>query len=273
MNQKMNKDDNQFGVITRDMFGFSLFGRNKEELLTLISCDIEKKKKIWLVTVNPEFVMETKKDKLFLEILRSKTDYNVIDGVGVEWAIDTKLKIKNYELRIGRKIVFLKKIYFAFLSGLKILEGGGRENIITGADLMDDLCRVAESRKQSVYFLGGWDDRSKKTADYFIKKYPKLIVVGAQAEEFDFDKNIDYLFVAKGMVKQEFWIENNFDKLKVGLVMGVGRSFDYYSGELKRAPIWIRKIGFEWLFSLVMEPKRWQRQLALPKFIWMVLKN
>jgi len=54
-------------------------------------------------------------------------------------------------------------------------------------------------------------------------------------------------------------------------VMGVGRSFDYYSGDLKRAPIWMRKMGLEWLYSLIKEPKRWKRQLVLPKFIWMVL--
>jgi N-acetylglucosaminyldiphosphoundecaprenol N-acetyl-beta-D-mannosaminyltransferase len=73
------------------------------------------------------------------------------------------------------------------------------------------------------------------------------------------------------MKKQEEWIEANLNKLNVRVVMGVGRSFDYYSGELKRAPKWVRKMGLEWLFSLIKEPKRWRRQLALPKFIGTVL--
>jgi N-acetylglucosaminyldiphosphoundecaprenol N-acetyl-beta-D-mannosaminyltransferase len=83
--------------------------------------------------------------------------------------------------------------------------------------------------------------------------------------------NIDYLFVAYAMKTQEEWINRNLDKLKVRLVMGVGRSFDYYSGDLRRAPTWVRKMGFEWLYSLFMEPKRWKRQLALPRFIGKVL--
>jgi len=53
--------------------------------------------------------------------------------------------------------------------------------------------------------------------------------------------------------------------------MGVGRSFDYYSGALERAPKWARKMGMEWFYSLIREPKRWKRQLILPKFVWMVL--
>ena len=85
------------------------------------------------------------------------------------------------------------------------------------------------------------------------------------------DFKADILFVAYGMKKQEEWIESNLKDLNVKMVMGVGRSFDYYSGELKRAPEWVRRMGLEWLFSLIKEPKRWRRQLALPKFIGRVL--
>jgi len=55
--------------------------------------------------------------------------------------------------------------------------------------------------------------------------------------------------------------------------MGVGRSFDYYSGDLKRAPKRWRKMGMEWLYSLIKEPKRFKRQLELPKFVWKVLRD
>jgi len=83
----------------------------------------------------------------------------------------------------------------------------------------------------------------------------------------------DILLVAYGMKKQEFWINENLDKLDVGLVMGVGRSFDYYSGELKRASLWVRRMGMEWLYSLIKEPKRLKRQLVLPRFVWKVLNS
>lgn len=246
--------DDNYGSLGKKL-GFSLFGSNKSSLLTMIQSDMAKGKKIWIATVNPEFVMETKKNKKFLNILQTKTTYNVIDGIGLIWGLKTT------------------NIFSGFKVGVEILMGQHRENIITGADLMDDLCKVAEINGQTVYFFGGWNERSQKTANYFLNKYPKLKIAGYSPENFDFSTNVDYLFVARGMKKQEEWIANNFDRLKVGLVMGVGRSFDYYSGELPRAPKWVQKIGFEWLFSLIVEPKRWKRQLALPKFIWMVLKG
>lgn len=259
----MNK--NESGVYSNNdgkignMFGFMLFGRSKDELLSLIESDIEKKRNIWIATVNPEFVMETRRDKKFLEILQSKTTYNVIDGIGLAWA--NKIVTSNWKLVTGIKV------------GFEILMGGHRENLITGADLMDDLCAMAEKKELTVYFYGGWDDRSVRTANYFLKKYPKLKVTGCSDEKFDFNLNIDFLFVARGMKKQEKWIDLNLDRLNCKLVIGLGRTFDYYSGELKRAPKWMQKMGLEWLFSLIVEPKRWKRQLELPKFIWMVLKN
>jgi len=246
--------DNNYGKLGKK-FGLSLFGSDKTSLLTLIQSDMKKRKKIWIATVNPEFVMETLKNKQFLNILQTKTTYNVIDGIGLVWALKTS------------------NVFSGFKVGVEILLGRHRENLITGVDLMDGLCQLALQNNQSVYFFGGWGDRSAKTAKYFLNKYPKLKIAGYSAEDFDFGTKVDYLFVARGMKKQEEWIEKNFDKLKVGLVMGVGRSFDYYSGDLPRAPKWIQKIGFEWLFSLIVQPSRWKRQLALPKFIWMVLKN
>ena len=83
----------------------------------------------------------------------------------------------------------------------------------------------------------------------------------------------DILLVAYGMKRQEIWIGENLEEIEVGIVMGVGRSFDYYSGDLKRAPKVWRKIGLEWLYSLIKEPKRWKRQLVLPKFVGRVLKG
>jgi N-acetylglucosaminyldiphosphoundecaprenol N-acetyl-beta-D-mannosaminyltransferase len=81
----------------------------------------------------------------------------------------------------------------------------------------------------------------------------------------------DILFVAYGMKKQEEWIKDNRSKASFGVAIGVGRSFDYYSGDLKRAPKFLRKIGMEWLYSLIKEPKRIKRQVVLPKFIWKIL--
>ena len=259
LHKNLTKEAVKFDLNCRKIFGFSLFGRGKGELLKVIQSELEKSSKIWIATVNPEFVMQTINSKDFLNILASKTTFNVPDGVGLIWALKTVNS--NWKLVNGIK------------TGLEILRGKHKEALITGADLIDDLCQLAVKNNRSVYFYGGWKNRSEKTALYFLKKYPTLKVAGYSEEKFDFNLKIDFLFVARGMKKQEEWINDNFDKLKIKLVMGVGRSFDYYSGELKRAPEWMRKMGLEWFFSLIMEPKRWRRQLQLPKFVWKVLNS
>jgi N-acetylglucosaminyldiphosphoundecaprenol N-acetyl-beta-D-mannosaminyltransferase len=263
----VNNKNESSGVVkntgtVREIIGFDLFGRDKSSLLRLIESDIEKKRKIWIATVNTEFVMLSKRDKSFLKLLESKTTYNVIDGIGLIWA-----------LKVIEVNGFISRFVKAFWVGVEILRGGMRSNLITGADLLDDLCRMAAEKGLTVYFYGGWDDRSAKSASFFLKKYPKLKVVGARAEDFDFKTKVDFLFVCRAMGKQEKWIDDNFDKLNCKLVIGLGRTFDYYSGKLPRAPRWMQKMGLEWLFTLIVDTKRWRRQLALPKFIWMVLNS
>ena len=79
------------------------------------------------------------------------------------------------------------------------------------------------------------------------------------------------MFVAFGSPKQELWIAQNLDKLPAKVVIGVGGAFDFVSGKVKRAPVWVRKIGFEWLFRLIIQPWRIKRQLRLVKFVYLVL--
>ncbi len=237
------------GVNTVKMFDIDFFGGDRDGLLRIVQDWLgSKNKNKWIATVNPEFIMLASKDRHFLNILK-KTDINIVDGRGLAWAIEKRLK---------------KRI-----------------EVIPGSDFMDDLCKIAENNEYSVYFLGGWNDRAKKSANFFKKKYPKLKIAGFYAgKSIGQDKRIlekigrkrvDILFVAYGMKTQEEWIERNLRNLNVGIVMGVGRSFDYYSGDLKRAPKLLRKLGLEWLFSLIMEPKRLIRQLELPKFVLKVL--
>lgn len=84
---------------------------------------------------------------------------------------------------------------------------------------------------------------------------------------------VDILFVAFGSPKQEIWIYENLDKLPVKVAIGVGGAFDFLSGKIKRAPFWIRKAGLEWLFRLINQPWRIKRQLALIKFVILILKE
>ena len=82
---------------------------------------------------------------------------------------------------------------------------------------------------------------------------------------------VDILLVAYGAPAQERWIARNAAGLGVGVAMGVGGVFDFLAGRVPRAPSWMRRAGFDWLFRLVVQPWRWRRQLALPRFVLLVV--
>ena len=79
------------------------------------------------------------------------------------------------------------------------------------------------------------------------------------------------LFVAMGAPRQEKWIYENKDKLKVDIAAGQGGTFDYEAGNIKRAPVWMQKCGIEWLWRLIREPKRIKRMAVLPLYLLTIL--
>jgi N-acetylglucosaminyldiphosphoundecaprenol N-acetyl-beta-D-mannosaminyltransferase len=92
-------------------------------------------------------------------------------------------------------------------------------------------------------------------------------------QQFNNNNSIDILFVAFGAPKQEFWINENLDKIPVKVAIGVGGAFDYISNKIPRAPTLVRNIGLEWLFRLAVQPWRLKRQLSLLQFVVLVLKE
>jgi len=269
-NKKKGKVRSGFGLNDWEMFNICLFSKDMSRVLKIIEGWIDSKaKKKWIATVNPEFVMKSTNDSAFKAILK-KTDLNVVDGIGLIWA--KKIIGKN----------FGERMWSAFKVGKKILKGEFREELVTGVDLMSELCKLAAKKKYKVFFLGGFGDRAERTMEYFKSKFlisdDKLEWSSGEPEfknDYVLEKinkfKPDILFVAYGMKRQEEWIDKNRNKADFGVTIGVGRSFDYYSGDLKRAPKVWRKMGMEWLYSLIKEPKRIKRQVVLPKFIWKVL--
>ena len=82
----------------------------------------------------------------------------------------------------------------------------------------------------------------------------------------------DLVLVALGVPRQETWIQR-MHQGQPGLWMGVGGSFDVWSGTKQRAPQWMSRLQIEWLYRLIQEPSRWRRMLALPEFAWAVLRR
>jgi N-acetylglucosaminyldiphosphoundecaprenol N-acetyl-beta-D-mannosaminyltransferase len=146
---------------------------------------------------------------------------------------------------------------------------------IHGVDLVKSLCKEVSRQPITVGFLGAGPNVAEKTAECLKREYPQL-KVGLISQEWSEElksKKVDILFVAFGSPKQEIWISKNLEKLPAKVVVGVGGAFDFISGRVKRTPLFMRKLGLEWLFRLIIQPWRIKRQLRLIQFIFLVLNE
>jgi len=168
--------------------------------------------------------------------------------------------------------------------GLRIL-GYPIKDRIAGIDLMNDIISLCCERGKSIFFLGARDDVLKEMIDKLIVDYPGLKVAGYHNGYFwgreDSIVQIvnscspDVLFVGIKSPEKENFIANYRTVLDVKFVMGVGGAFDVMSGRIKRAPVFIQKLGMEWMYRLVQEPRRlWKRYfISNSLFIWFLIKE
>jgi len=164
------------------------------------------------------------------------------------------------------------------------------EERISGADLFSRLCEVSAKKGYKLFFLGGREGAATKAADVLRLKYTGVKIVGIYSPSFGFenikeendeivklikDAKPDILFVGLGAPKQEKWICAHKNECRVPVSIGIGVSFEFVSGVIKRAPLWMQKAGLEWFWRLTMEPRRlWKRYLIDdPKFFWLIIKQ
>jgi N-acetylglucosaminyldiphosphoundecaprenol N-acetyl-beta-D-mannosaminyltransferase len=156
---------------------------------------------------------------------------------------------------------------------------------VTGTDLCYRLAALAAARGYRLFLLGAGPGVAAAAAAALRRRHPDLEVAGTFAgragPEGDAETRaavaaagrVDVLMVAYGAPRQERWIARNQAALGVPLALGVGGVFDFMSGRVPRAPAWLRRAGFDWLYRLVRQPWRWRRQLALPRFVWLVARS
>lgn len=230
-----------------EVLGVNFTNASKDDILEYVVAKLTdrnrtKEEKFFIVTPNPEIVVRANKDNEFKVILNSAR-ISLADGVGVVLAS-------------------------------KIL-GEAIQARITGVDFIENLCLKIAKQPVITGFLGGLPGVAEKTAHCLREKYPGLRV-GYAFHTWEKsrlkDKKIDILFVAFGAPIQEEWMYENIQKQDIFCAMGVGGSFDFISGRVSRAPEPVRRVGLEWLYRLLVQPRRWRRQLALIAFIKLVLK-
>ena len=157
---------------------------------------------------------------------------------------------------------------------------------VTGADMVPRICRRCAEEGLSVYVLGGDKEAIEEALRKLKVESLKLKVVGIDPafvklgeEQPEIVERInaakpDVLFVALGNPKQELWMGRNAAKLDVGAMIGIGGTFNFIAGRVKRAPKWMQKSGLEWIYRIIQEPGRLWRRYAygLVKFGWLSLR-
>lgn len=142
---------------------------------------------------------------------------------------------------------------------------------ISGSDLFPLLCDMAAKEGFKMFFLGAAEGVAVKAAENLSKRYKGLQVVGAYSPPFGFERNADEMDKIKSMIKetephiliiglgcpkQEKFMYHYSKEFGVPISFGLGASFDFEAGNVKRAPKWMSNHGLEWLFRIIQEPKR-----------------
>lgn len=204
-----------------------------------------------VATVNPEFIMRARADPRFAALLASAS-LCIADGWGVLWA----------SRRLGRPL----------------------PERVAGSDLIAPLAARAAAAGWRVFLLGAAPGVAAAAADRLRTSFPGLLIVGTHAGEAGPQGDAETLallarerpqlvLVAYGAPKQEYWIARNLAQLPAGVGIGVGGAFDFITGRVARAPAWMRRVGLEWLFRLLLQPWRARRMAVLPRFAIEVMRS
>lgn len=204
---------------------------------------INSKQNYHIVTINPEMIMNAQNNENFFKILQ-KSDLNIIDGIGVKIALKFQ---------------------------------GINQNQIRGVDFARKLVEIANENDFKIAFLGAKEEVIQKTCENFKKQYTNLNIVYSRNGYFTNDSEIieeiaqkepQIILVGLGSPKQEEFITKLKSKLQGCVLIGVGGSFDVFSGIVKESPMIFRKLGLEWLYRTICDPKRFKRIFpTLPLFL------
>ncbi|MBD3232657.1 MAG: WecB/TagA/CpsF family glycosyltransferase [candidate division Zixibacteria bacterium] len=228
--------DNEVTVL-----GLDLCNCTPEEGVNILDKAIESGRKTKAMIVNAACVNISFESREYRESVR-RFDVRFVDGVGI------------------------------YIAG-KILRGVSFPNL-AGSDFGEDILKRCVRKNYRIYFLGAKPGIAEQAMHNLRRKYPKINIVGTHHGYFNSEENnrviedinssgAEVLIVCFGKPREVIWIDRNFDSLNIKLAIPLGAFFDFQSGNVVRAPLWIRKIRFEWFYRLVIEPRRlWKRYVV-----------
>ena len=238
---------------TGNLFGVKFMNIKMNKAIEILEARIRERSRERVFFINPDCMNQTFRDREYLEILRD-TSLVFPDGIGIN---------------IACKII-----------GNPLIEN------INGTDMLPYLCEMCGTNGFSMFLLGAKPGVADKMRENLELKYPDLKIAGARDGYFDHatesgaviaqinQAKPDILLVAFGVPRQEKWLTAHFAELECPICMGAGGLFDFYSGNIPRAPRWMREVGLEWVYRLIQEPGRmWKRYIiGNPLFIFRVIR-
>ncbi|QFY86428.1 WecB/TagA/CpsF family glycosyltransferase [Bacillus subtilis] len=210
---------------------------------------IDKSKGAFIVTANPEIGYAAMCDPSYKKVI-SSADFILPDGIGV--VMVSRLINKKLQSRIA------------------------------GYDLFVTLLQQAHKKHKRVYFYGASDEVVRATADRISREYPNIVIAGCSNGYIQDKKKIaldiaktkpDMVFVALGFPNQENFISQYRYLFPKAVCVGLGGSFDVFSGKVKRAPDFFIKLNLEWFYRILTNPSRLKRALSIPKYVLAVFKH
>jgi N-acetylglucosaminyldiphosphoundecaprenol N-acetyl-beta-D-mannosaminyltransferase len=239
-----------------NIFGAKISAISLNEAIALIEERIAEKRSGYVCICPVSSIIAVTEDEAFRQIINNSL-ISTPDGMPIVWYIKAK--------------------------------GFKNATRVCGSDLMREIFKVSEKRGYKHFFYGGTDDILLKIKENISKEFPRLKICGMYAPPFrelseeenekvvaDINESSpDFVWIGISAPKQEKWAVRNVDKINSAILMPVGAVFNFYSGNVKRAPQWMQRCGFEWFFRLLCEPKRlWKRYLyGNAKFIYLLLKE
>lgn len=222
-----------------------------EETLVAIDRFIASRQPHYIVTADASMVVTARHDPALRAIIE-EADLVTPDGFGILWAS-----------RLLRTPVPSK---------------------VSGVDLSSELCRLSASKGYRIFFFGAGPGVAEEAARKMRARFPGAQIVGTRdgfftaAQEPEIVAQIqavkpDIILVALGIPKQEKWIARHKAALGASVLIGVGGSFDVFSGRVNRASPWMQQHGLEWLYRLYKNPRKISKVMTLPEFALLALRQ
>lgn len=264
-----------------EILGIKISITNRSEVLNFINSKLDLKEKFFVVTPNPENLLLATRDWLLEKAIR-KSDLSIPDGIGLAQAY----KFLSYKdnrrnpFRLGT--IVAQGIYVGAMTLIRKSYLTDALTIIKGRELFFDIMEIADKRKLRIYLFGGEHGESQKAKEELESKY-KNVTFKTNIDFPLYNRNAqpvtendrklhkkiiggiklfeaDLIIVALNTPKQEKWIFRNLYRiLNVTGAFALGGTFNYVAGNMKLPPKWMEKLGLEWVYRFLQEPKRWKR--------------